>query len=140
MTQRPGCNRLATSVKTLTTGSQATADFTPEVERPTPLPDRSRIISEFSMMRTGWTGTRIRTEVFAIQSGVTEKVWLDRAATFKEAAARSVFTDRFTLLAIKLSARWTSFRAAPDKSLPDANPIAPSVATPANVPRTRFEK
>ena len=107
VTQRPGSSCLATSVKTLTTGSHATVILRS--------PDFRNAGAEEPLREAWATGTRTKTEVSDRPYGRIEIVCIstpDRATP----AARSVLTSRLMVVTGML----TGFCKAADRSRPDA--------------------
>src|ERR1700731_2726932 len=90
VTQRPGCSRFATSVSTLTTGSQATARLSPE---------RSHD-GAGAPPRAAWaTGMRTSTVVADTPLSCIEMVWegVSDGATLAE---RSALAERLIAVAV----------------------------------------
>src|SRR5258708_37643588 len=90
VTQRPGCSRFATSVSTLTAGSQATARLSPE---------RSHDGAE-APPRAAWAmGIRTSTVVADTPLSCSEMVW-ERVADRATLAGRSALAERLMAVAV----------------------------------------
>ena len=124
VTQRPGCSCFATSVSTLTTGSQATV-------RPIGClvaPERAACCG----LPCGATGTRTRIEVSERPSTETEIVRVFN--TLAGASARSALASRL-MAGVSRAGYCGRLPRQPDRSLPEAYCAAPRLNETARAPK-----
>src|SRR6266403_4568102 len=118
VTQRPGSSRLAISVNTLTTGSQATVNFRSPGFRS---PDLVTGGAEGALRASRATGMRTTTEVSERPYNRTETVRVCIAPSGRR-AARSALAARL----MEVSDVPEEFCVAPERSRPAANWTAPT--------------
>src|SRR5258708_17730523 len=117
----PGWSCLATSVSTLTTGSQAPADF--RLAGP-------RTGERFRTSSRNAAGKRMKMEVAESRSSRTDIVWLCPAGVLT-LWTRSDLAPRL----IQLAPLWLPSCPVAARSLPDANGMAPNPTDTAVAPR-----
>lgn len=129
VTQRPGSSSLATSVRTLTTGSQATVVF----RSPDFIIEGAGRLRASSLTLSFAAGMRTSTEVSGMPLSRNAMVWVCPGASLT--GARSALAAR--LMPVSGAAEAT--RPMPVRSRPNASCTAPHATEIANAPKTALD-